>query len=178
MDSISCKSCGDHLNFIGEYEGDLMMETLRWLWYLSLGRLATLSIFRSIHIAIYILTGGKLFGRMFGCTVVLLTTKGRKTGIDRTVPIFGFIEGKTIVVVASNGGKQNNPAWYSNLMENPEARVLVGKEVHWIRARTANPNERNYLWPHLVSYYGGYEIYKTQAKNRQIPVLLLEPRYL
>jgi F420H(2)-dependent quinone reductase len=143
-------------------------------FYVMLGEVATRLPFYGLHRIIYRLSGGRIFIRSLGCPVILLTTKGRKSGESRTAPVFGFPEGQSIVVVPSNGGKEHYPAWYHNLRANPEAQVQLGRETRRLKAREATPEERERLWPILVSRYGGYEVYR-QRTPRHIPVLILEP---
>ena len=138
------------------------------------GELATTRLFYGIHRAIYRLSGGRIFSRSLGCPVVLLTTTGRKSGEPRTAPIFGFAEGQSVVVVPSNAGKKNYPAWYFNLRANPLATVQLGSEIRTVRAREATSEERERLWPRLVTYYGGYQVYRERTE-RHIPVMILDP---
>ena len=138
-----------------------------------LGELATTRLFYGIHRAIYRLSGGRIFSRSLGCPVVLLTTTGRKSGEPRTAPIFGFEEGQSVVVVPSNAGRKHYPAWYFNLRANPLAKVQLGSEIWTVRAREATSEERERLWPRLVTYYGGYQAYRERT-DRHIPVVILD----
>jgi len=151
-----------------------MARTVRQLWYVIAGELATSRLFYPLHRVIYRLSRGRVFGRTMGCPVILLTTTGRKSGEPRTVPIFGFPEGTATVAAASNAGKSRHPAWYLNLRANPVAQVQVGPESRRIRAREATDEERERLWPRLARHYAGYEVYR-QRTRRQIPVVILEP---
>lgn len=150
------------------------MNRLHRFGYVMLGELATTRLFYAIHRAIYRLSGGRIFSRSLGCPVVLLTTIGRKSGEPRTAPIYGFEEGQSLVVVPSNAGKQHYPAWYFNLRANPLAKVQLGSEIRAVRAREASPEERERLWPRLVTYYGGYQVYRERTQ-RHIPVVILDP---
>jgi deazaflavin-dependent oxidoreductase (nitroreductase family) len=128
----------------------------------------------ALHRAIYQASGGRLGTRALGCPVVLVTTTGRRSGRPRTVPIFGFPEGNAVVLVASNGGSDQHPAWFLNLQANPEAEVQLGRERRQMRARTATAAERDRLWPRVVGYYRGYDVYR-QRTERSIPLVFLEP---
>ncbi len=147
--------------------------TLRRLWYVGLGELATSRFFYPLHRVLYRLSGGRVLTRSMGCPVILLTTTGRKSGRPSTVPIFGFPEGKAIIVVPSNAGKARYPSWYLNLRANPEAEVQAGRETRRVKAREATPQELERLWPRLVHQYGGYEVYRERT-DRQIPVVILD----
>jgi F420H(2)-dependent quinone reductase len=146
---------------------------IRRLFYLAAGDLGTSRLFHPLHRAIYRLSRGRVLGRSMGCQVVLLTVKGRKTGQPHTVPIFGFAEGRTFVVVGSNAGKDRHPGWYLNLREQSEAQLQVGGESFRVRAREATATERERLWPRLAAQYNGYEVYRARTR-REIPVLILE----
>ena len=150
------------------------MRKISRFGYVILGELATTRLFYVLHRAIYRLSGGRIFSRSLGCPVVLLTTTGRNSGQPRTAPIFGFQEGQSVVVVPSNAGKEHYPSWYLNLRANPHAQVQLGAEIRQVRAREATPEERERLWPHLVTYYGGYQVYRERT-DRHIPVVILEP---
>jgi len=150
------------------------MKKLHRLGYVMLGELATTRLFYAIHRGIYRLSGGRIFSRSLGCPIVLLTTTGRKSGEPRTAPVFGFEEGQSVVVVPSNAGKKHYPAWYFNLRANPLAKVQLGSEIRTVRAREATNEERERLWPRLVTHYGGYQVYRERTE-RHIPVMILDP---
>lgn len=150
------------------------MRRLHRFVYVMGGELATTRIFYAVHRAIYRLSGGRIFSRMVGCPVVLLTTTGRKSGEPRTAPIFGFREGESIVVVPSNAGKKCYPSWYLNLLANPQAQVQLGAQIRHVKAREATVEERERLWPRIVTYYGGYQVYRERT-DRHIPVIILDP---
>jgi deazaflavin-dependent oxidoreductase (nitroreductase family) len=127
-----------------------------------------------LHSFIYHATNGKVGGRMAGGRVLLLTTTGRKSGRERTVPLLYFRDGEDMVVVASNGGTASHPAWWLNLMTNPEATVEVGGRKVRVWAEEAGSEEKKRLWPELVEMYGGYEDYRRRT-DREIPVVFLHP---
>lgn len=108
--------------------------------------------------------------------VVELTTTGRKSGRPRSVMLTSPVqEGDTIVVVASRGGDDQNPAWLLNLRENPDVEVaLQGAPKRPMRARIATPEERAGLWPLVIADHKNYAQYQTKT-TREIPLVLLEP---
>jgi len=120
----------------------------------------------------YRLTGGRVGGKVSGAPVLLLTTTGRKSGKRRTTPLLYLRDGETIVIVASNGGRDVHPAWWLNLQTNPEADVQLGKARSPLIASKASAEERARLWPLLVEMYPGYGDYQKRTK-RQIPVVIL-----
>lgn len=149
------------------------MRKLDRFRYVMGGELATTRLFYTLHRAIYRLSGGRIFSRMVGCPVVLLTTTGWKSGEPRTAPLFGFEEGQSIVVIPSNAGKKHYPSWYLNLRANPLAQVQVGAQVRQVKAREATAEERERLWPLIVTYYEGYRVYRERTE-RHIPLVILD----
>jgi len=108
--------------------------------------------------------------------MLLLDHVGAKSGTPRTSPLLYIDDGDDVVVVASKGGFPKHPAWYHNLMANPDTIVQVGPEKRAVHARTANPEERERLWPLVVASYHGYADYQARSKGREIPLVVLEPR--
>jgi deazaflavin-dependent oxidoreductase (nitroreductase family) len=139
------------------------------------GRRAFMKTIGAAHKALYRATGGRFGGRVQGMQVLLLTTKGRRSGKSRTSPLLFLRDRDALVVVASNGGSDYVPAWWLNLQSNPDAEIEIGREHSWVVAREASPDERARLWPEFTSHYGGYATYATRTA-REIPVVILEPR--
>jgi len=139
------------------------MPNIRWL----------LALITALHRFVYRLSGGRLGGRLGAREMLLLTTVGRKTGAERTVPLLYVPDADRFVVVASNAGDDRPPAWWLNLEAKPEARVQVGALEHAVCARRASAAEAVALWPRLESSYGPYREYRTRT-GRDIPVVLLE----
>ena len=127
-----------------------------------------------LHSFVYRATSGRLGGSLAGGPVLLLTTTGRKSGEERTVPLLYIRDGESFVIVGSNGGTAAHPAWWLNLKANPLAKLEVGKRRLRARAEEAGPEEKKRLWPRLVEMYGGYESYRRRT-DRDIPVVLLHP---
>lgn len=90
----------------------------------------------------------------------------------RTALIYGQ-DGDRILIVPSNGGSSEHPAWYLNLVAHDEVEVQVGADKFTARARAARPEEKPTLWQIMVSIFPRYKTYQTQA-NREIPVIILE----
>jgi deazaflavin-dependent oxidoreductase (nitroreductase family) len=131
--------------------------------------------FIGAHLALYRLTGGRIGGQLGGMRVLLLTTRGRKSGQPRTAPLVYFEDGERLVIIGSNGGAPGDPLWWRNLQAAPEADVQVGTETRRMRARLASADERARLWPRVKQEnpaYAGYE----KKTSRVIPVVLLEQR--
>ncbi|ORW04313.1 nitroreductase family deazaflavin-dependent oxidoreductase [Mycobacterium kyorinense] len=124
---------------------------------------------------LYKATGGKLGGKFLqGAPVALLTTIGRKTGQPRVSPLLYLRDGDRVVLVASHGGRANNPMWYLNLKANPKVSVQIKKEVLDLTARDATEEERAKYWPSLVEMYSSFEDYQSWT-DRTIPIVVCEP---
>jgi deazaflavin-dependent oxidoreductase (nitroreductase family) len=106
---------------------------------------------------------------------LLLTTRGRKTGNTSMLPLIYGESGGAFVIVASKGGARAHPAWYLNLEAEPECEIQVGRDQYRVRARTANSEERESLWPMMAAIYPPYDDYQVTAGERQIPVVVLDP---
>ena len=109
-----------------------------------------------------------------GAAILLLTTKGRRSGEPKTVPLIFVRDGENCVVVASLAGAPQHPTWYLNLQAEPRVQVQVKGEVFEAIARTASSAERTRLWPKAVQAWPQYDDYQAKT-SREIPVVILEP---
>ncbi|WP_052847629.1 nitroreductase family deazaflavin-dependent oxidoreductase [Streptomyces avicenniae] len=126
------------------------------------------------HIRRYERSGGKEGHTWHGLDTLLLTTRGRKSGLlRRTALIYGRV-GVNLIVVGSNGGEPVHPLWYLNLAATPEAHVQVGEEHVDVRARTATAEEKPELWRRMTEIFPQYKSYQKKT-TREIPVVILEP---
>ena len=128
----------------------------------------------SLHVRLYQATGGRVLGSFRGAPMLLLTTKGRKSGQARTTPLLYVRDGDTYVVVASNGGMDWEPAWWLNLQANPVAQVQAGPRVLRVRAERVGPEERAGLWSRLTRTYPAFEGYQRRV-SREIALVRLRP---
>lgn len=129
-----------------------------------------------LHTWLYRATAGKIGHSAGRITNLLLTTRGRKSGSERTVALAYMADGDDFVVVASNGGADRHPAWWLNLRHDPQATVEVADRKLPVTAREANADEHARLWPALKAvnpFYSNYE----QITERRIPVVILEPAH-
>jgi deazaflavin-dependent oxidoreductase (nitroreductase family) len=132
-----------------------------------------------LHVALYRRTGGKLGGHIPGwpeARIALLDHTGAKSGIRRTSPVMHLEDGDAIVVMASKAGQPTNPAWFHNLMANPDTTIQVGPAVRDVHARVATGEERDDFWLRFVAMYPGSEFYKRNAQGREIPIVVLDTR--
>jgi deazaflavin-dependent oxidoreductase (nitroreductase family) len=131
-----------------------------------------------VHTWLYRVSGGRIGHDVPGVRgkMLLLDHLGAKSGTKRTSPLLYFPDGDDVVIVASKGGFPKHPAWYHNLIANPDTTVQVGTERRAVHARVADPEERERLWPEAVRMYRGYADYQARSKGREIPLVILEPR--
>ena len=111
-----------------------------------------------------------------GLPVVVLHTIGARTGLPRRTPLVAIPDGDRIILIASYFGRPKHPAWYFNLKAHPEVKVSIDGDCGDYFARLAAGEEREKYWDMAVGAYHGYQRYKQNAGDRQIPVIVLEPR--
>ena len=133
-----------------------------------------LSLFGPEHVRTYRETDGERGFLWNGARILLLTTKGRSSGQERTTPlIFVQDDGGNPVIIASKGGAPDHPDWYKNLEAEPRIRVQIKGDVFDAVARTAEGPERERLWPRAVEAWPQYADYQ-KLTDRLIPVVVLE----
>lgn len=120
-------------------------------------------------------TNGR-FGDKFlrGSEVGILTTTGRKSGEPRDVPLLFLQEGRRIVLVASQGGRDTNPLWYLNIKANPSVTFQTKRETLSLVAREATDDDRDHYWPALDAMYPDYANYRSYTA-RKIPIVICDP---
>ncbi|MFJ1458092.1 nitroreductase family deazaflavin-dependent oxidoreductase [Nocardia sp. N2S4-5] len=120
-------------------------------------------------------TGGREGGTLDGRPVIILTTRGARTGRLRKNPVMRIRNGGTYVAVASNGGATTNPSWYYNLLAHPEVSVQDGTSTHRLRAREVHGAEKRRWWTVADAAWPHFAQFRAEAGTREIPVLVLEP---
>lgn len=140
-----------------------------------LGGWLFIRVFPAIDRRLIPLTRGRLMVAI-GQPVLLLHTRGAKSGQARTTPLLYTPHNGSYVVVASKAGATHHPAWYHNLRAHPDAVAIDvrGKRIA-VRSREADAAEREQLWRLVNDNYDGYEVYQQRATGRTIPVVVLEP---
>jgi deazaflavin-dependent oxidoreductase (nitroreductase family) len=103
---------------------------------------------------------------------LVLTTKGRRTGRERSVVLPYFTFDAHTFVVGSKGGAAEDPDWVGNLRETPAATVCINRRTRSVSARLASSEERATLWPRLIALAPTYEAYQ-KATRREIPLIIL-----
>lgn len=131
-------------------------------------------LFGEEHVRVYRETAGERGYHWRGAEILLLTTVGRRSGIERTTPLIQRSDGDgRWVVVASKGGWPENPAWFENMMAAAgEATIEIKGEQVPVHATVAEGEERERLWRAMNESWPPYEEYQAKTE-RQIPVVIL-----
>jgi len=134
-----------------------------------------------LHVALFRATGGAIGRKMGGVEMLLLTTTGRRSGLERTCPLL-YIEDDhpdypdSLIIVGSKAGAPKHPAWYLNLIADPSVTAQVGRDVRPMRAAPIDDDEdKARLWARLVEVWPSYAQYQRRTE-RAIPVIRLSPR--
>lgn len=117
--------------------------------------------------------GGETSGPFKGRPLLLLTTKGAKSGEARTTPLVYSRDGDRFVIIASMGGAPKHPSWFLNLSANPEVTLEVGTEKFRARASVPDGAERDRLYAAQAAEMPAFNEYQ-QKTSRRIPVVVLE----
>lgn len=115
---------------------------------------------------------GRVGGQFEGANLLLLHTRGRRSGVERVNPLAWFPDGDRLVIVASKGGAPTNPDWYSNLLANPRVTVEVGTETFEVDAIELTGEERALMWKRVVAAMPGFGEYEKRTE-RTIPLIAL-----
>ena len=127
------------------------------------------------HESIFRMSGGRTQGTVLGMRAVRMTSVGARSGALRTVMLIApVIDRDRIVVVGSNMGSDESPAWYHNVVAHPFVEVDTGGSSRAMRARVVTGGERVQVWAEVVRAAPIYELYQARTP-RQLPILVLEP---
>jgi deazaflavin-dependent oxidoreductase (nitroreductase family) len=118
---------------------------------------------------------GRVGGPFEGAPLLLLHHIGAKSGTERVTPMMYQAVGDDLAVFASYAGEDVHPAWYHNLLANPDVTAEVGTDTVALRARDLPADERAPIWEKQKADYPGFAGYE-QKTSRTIPVVLLERR--
>lgn len=141
-------------------------------WFAAAGRLLMPLDRRLIR-----LTRGRLSvtGWRTAPPTLLLTTRGRRSGQLRERPLLFARDGDAFVVMGSNWGQAEHPAWSGNLLADPAATVTVAGETVAVRAVLLEGAERDRGWAALLRVWPAYRAYDARA-GRTLRIFRLEPR--
>jgi deazaflavin-dependent oxidoreductase (nitroreductase family) len=118
-------------------------------------------------------SAGKVAGQFAGAPMVLLTTKGAKSGKTYVHPLVYTRDGDKYVIIASFAGNPKNPSWYHNLVANPTPTLEIGAERFQARATFPSGAERERLFNQQAALMSVFNEYRKKT-TRQIPVVVLE----
>ena len=126
------------------------------------------------HVKVYLETDGEVGHEWRNDTsILILTTKGRKSGEERLNALIYGMAGENPMIVASKGGNPQHPGWYVNLRDNPNVQVQIRDDKFDATARDATPEERPELWKLMTAEWPDYDNYQ-QKTDREIPIVILE----
>jgi len=114
--------------------------------------------------------GGRVGGRFEGGTLLLIHHRGARSGVERVNPVAYLPDGDRMVIVASAGGADHNPAWYHNLKANPRTTAEVGTETVPVEVTEIVGDDYDDTWARLVAAMPGFGDYRTKT-SRRIPLL-------
>ena len=118
-------------------------------------------------------SAGKVGGQFAGAPMVLLTTRGAKSGKTYVHPLVYSRDGNKYVIIASFAGGPKNPSWYHNIVAHPTVTLEIGAEKFQAKASIASGSERERLFNAQAALMPVFNDYKTKTA-RQIPVVVLE----
>lgn len=117
---------------------------------------------------------GKVGGYFTNTPMLLLHTKGAKSGKERINPLAYHMDGDRYVIIASKGGAPTNPDWYYNILANPEVEIEVGTQTIKGKATVAEGAEHDRIYDERVALLPGFGEYRKKT-TRVIPVILITP---
>jgi deazaflavin-dependent oxidoreductase (nitroreductase family) len=118
---------------------------------------------------------GRVGGMFDGATLLLLHHAGAKSGTQRVAPLVYLADGGRYIIFASKAGAPTNPAWYHNLLANPDTEIEVGTDTIPVRATEITGEERDRLFDAQVQRTPGFADYQKNT-DRVIPVVALTGR--
>jgi deazaflavin-dependent oxidoreductase (nitroreductase family) len=125
------------------------------------------------HIRAYVDSDGERGHLYQGWPTLLLTTRGRRSGLLRRTALIYGRDADSVLLVASNAAAADHPAWYLNLTADPRVDVQIGADKFPALARVATATEKPPLWQTMVGIFPQYATYQTKA-TREIPLVVLD----
>lgn len=117
--------------------------------------------------------GGKCGGRWEGNPMILLTTMGAKSGLERTSPLTYTTDGERLVLIASRAGDDRHPDWYHNLVANPDVVIELGTERYEATATVVDEPDRTRLMDERIAAMPRFGDY-LNLTDRTIPVVVID----
>ncbi|MFD7502992.1 nitroreductase family deazaflavin-dependent oxidoreductase [Streptomyces sp. NPDC059850] len=119
-------------------------------------------------------SGGTEGTTMRGMPVIVLTSRGAKSGKIRKTPLMRVEHEGSYAAVASLGGAPKHPVWYHNVLADPRVELRDGTELRDMTAREVTGEEKARWWRRAVEAFPNYAEYQEKT-TRDIPVFVLEP---
>ena len=137
-------------------------------------RLVIAWLFVPMHRLLFRFSGGRLLSRLDGVRVLILVTRGRRSGKRRSSPLlyFQFKDSDGLIVVASNYGQDHHPGWFWNIVADPIVSVETRGGRFAAEARIAQGEERTALFDRVAATNSRFATYRA-GTDRQIPVIVL-----
>jgi deazaflavin-dependent oxidoreductase (nitroreductase family) len=117
--------------------------------------------------------GGKVGGPFEGAPMVVLHTRGARSGAEHVNPLVYQAVGDDLAIFGSKGGAPTHPDWYHNLVAHPDVTVELGPDTVPVRARVAEGDERERIWSRQKELMPGFADYEANT-SRVIPVVILQ----
>jgi deazaflavin-dependent oxidoreductase (nitroreductase family) len=143
-----------------------------WVWLVR----AIVKFYTRLNVWVFKKSRGR-FMKNFpgGYPICVVGMTGKKSGRRREIALIHLPHGDNVLLVASQGGLDQHPVWYHNLLANPDVDVLYAGKLRKMTARQASDEEKRELWPALLSMYPDFDQYQART-DRNIPVFICEPR--
>ncbi len=133
-----------------------------------------LRAFARIHARWFRAMNGRFAAGIGRITMLLLVTRGRKSGLERVTPLTHAMLGDSYVIAASYAGSKTHPNWYWNLSAQDEASIEIKGAKRRVRVIELEGARRDEAWEALVKIFPTYERYRLRA-GRDIPIIELQP---
>jgi F420H(2)-dependent quinone reductase len=132
-----------------------------------------IKLFMAFNARILRISRGRIGGKLGTQTILILTTTGRNSGQERSIPIAYFNYEERFLIVASNWGKEKNADWYLNLKKDPHAKLEIKGKALLVLAREAIGEEYGRLWKFATERHPPYLKYQ-EMTTRHIPIMVFE----
>jgi deazaflavin-dependent oxidoreductase (nitroreductase family) len=128
--------------------------------------------FNRVHVALYRVSKGRVGGRLLGMDILLLSTRGRRSGRRRTTPLAYFREGDCVFVVGADAGSPRHPGWYHNLRADPRCQLQIGSTRRGLDGRVAQGQEHDRLYAVFRERAGEFASQYEAKCERSFPVVV------
>ncbi len=154
---------------------DLKKEDVREIpttWVPLLKRV--MHVITRAHVWLFDASQGRLGKTFAGAPCCMVKMKGRKSGRVVSIPLIHIPDGDDVILIASQGGLEKNPAWYYNMMADPNVVVVADGTTRNMVARKADDAEKAERWPRAVAVYPDFNEYQARTE-RDIPLFICSP---